>query len=72
MTEVGYTQSGMWAEGSTYGPLQSNGIDYLCPQCGGYGKCSGQDCEFCNGVGTIALNDPRIRSNKNRNRKLVL
>lgn len=27
----------MFARGSEYGPLQSDGRTYLCPECGGYG-----------------------------------
>jgi len=52
----------MWANGSQYGPLQCDGLDYLCPECGGYGFLGTNDtrCEFCLGSGTLALDDPRV------------
>jgi DnaJ-class molecular chaperone len=49
---------------SKYGPLQSNGIDYLCPECGGYGFIDDDRCSICNGSGIIALDDVRVFSKK--------
>ena len=59
-------QPAMWATGSQYGPLQCDGCDYLCPECGGYGYLStkGISCDFCKGLGSIALDDPRITTEK--------
>ena len=50
------------AKGSKYGNLQSDGCDYLCPDCGGYGYLLDIDskCSFCNGKGTIELDDERV------------
>ena len=51
----------VWAEGSEYGPLQTNGIDYLCPECGGYGYTPNEKtCSFCKGEEVIPLDDNRI------------
>jgi len=52
----------VFAEGSVYGPLQTDGFDYLCPDCGGYGFILDKNatCEFCKGEGIIPLNDKRI------------
>ena len=43
--------------------LQTDGYDYLCPECGGYGYIHSIDdrCMFCSGMGVIALNDSRIK-----------
>ena len=51
-----------WANGSEYGPLQSDRFSYLCPDCGGYGYMLDRDskCSFCNGKGEIGLDDTRI------------
>jgi DnaJ-class molecular chaperone len=52
----------MMAEGSTYSPLLSNGKEYLCPDCGGYGLIYGVlKCNFCDGAGVIALDDKRLK-----------
>jgi len=57
-----HTRNPMWARGSIYGPLQTDGFDYLCPDCGGYGYIcdSNKKCGFCEGNGTISLDDPRL------------
>jgi len=59
----------VWAVGSKYGPLQCSGLDYLCPDCGGYGYLLDKDktCEFCNGDGFIALDDSRITTDEQIN-----
>jgi len=48
--------------GCKYGPMQENDVDFLCPQCGGYGTTVGLEkvCSFCNGTGNIQKTDPRI------------
>jgi len=63
----------VWAVGSKYGPLQCCGLDYLCPDCGGYGYLLDKDktCEFCNGKGDIALDDSRITTDEQINRVLM-
>ena len=41
--------------------LQSDGFDYLCPLCGGYGWVDlNRKCEYCNGRGNIPLDDSRV------------
>ena len=63
-----YTQRNpeTWAKGSEFGPLQCDGYDYLCPECGGYGYLYNKDarCGFCKGVGRIALDDPRLTTER--------
>ena len=56
----------MYAKGSKCGPLQSDGYDYLCPDCGGYGYIADKNskCDFCSGFGTIKLNDERVFEKK--------
>ena len=54
----------VWLEGSEYGPLMTNYVDYLCPTCGGYGT-TGQfngvlPCRHCDGACTISHDDPRV------------
>lgn len=55
-----------WAIGSEYGPLLTDGTEYLCPDCGGWGHVNGtalvpgDKCEYCEGFGTLPLNDARI------------
>jgi RecJ-like exonuclease len=57
------TDPAMFAKGSKYGPLQSDGFDYLCPDCGGYGYLPNDpECGFCSGVGTIPLDDKRVKA----------
>lgn len=59
--EYRMTSPSKWAAGSKYGPLQTDGTDYLCPDCGGYGKAlDGGKCGFCKGKETIPLDDKRI------------
>ena len=42
--------------------LQTDGFDFLCPQCGGYKKIFGQySCEYCIGLGVISFDDGRIK-----------
>ena len=57
-----YSPTKKIAKGSKYGNLQSDGHNYLCPDCGGYGFLLDTDskCSFCNGNGTIALDDDRV------------
>jgi DNA-directed RNA polymerase subunit RPC12/RpoP len=61
---------GTSAKGSRYKPLLSDGFDYLCPDCGGYGtvphKGKQVECPFCSGHCTISFEDPRV---KNQGRK---
>lgn len=54
----------MWAKGSEYGPLQTDGYVYLCPDCGGYGEVGKSACSFCLGNGIIELWDERVIANK--------
>ena len=56
----------VWATGSKYGSLQTDGFDYLCPDCGGYGYNCNIDpkCGFCKGIGVITLTDSRIVNTK--------
>ena len=61
------------AEGSDAAALQSDGFNYLCPECGGYGQVptyrkhinkSGQKtCVFCKGSGYMDLTDSRVKDN---------
>ena len=53
----------VFARGSKYGPLQTDGFTYLCPDCGGYGYIADKDnqCLFCKSNGTIPIDDSRIR-----------
>ena len=60
-------EHGTYAIGSAYGPLLTDGHEYLCPDCGGYGtmptscdKYEGALCEFCDGNGVISLHDLRV------------
>ena len=57
-----------YLNGSKYGPLQSDGVDYLCPECGGYGFVGDYRyryrCRICKGDGIIALDDVRGFSKK--------
>lgn len=54
------TIDGFRAKGSAYG-LLSDGYDWLCPECGGYGKIGvKKKCRYCKGKGTFPLNDKRI------------
>ena len=57
-----------WAKGCTFGPLQSDGFAYLCPECGGYGYLYDRDatCDFCKGKASIPLDDPRITDKQPR------
>ncbi|MBT8449109.1 MAG: hypothetical protein KJO69_05440 [Gammaproteobacteria bacterium] len=58
---AGYRPTKTKAVGSKYG-LQTNGKDYLCPECGGYGQLYGvKTCKYCKGKGVIALDDPRVK-----------
>ena len=41
-TKGSYYPTDKWAIGTKHGPLQSDGCDYLCPDCGGYGFVSGR------------------------------
>jgi hypothetical protein len=51
----------MWAKGSSYGPLLTDGYNYLCPECGGYGYLpTEKKCSFCNGEKVIPLDDKRV------------
>jgi DnaJ-class molecular chaperone len=54
----------VWAKGSKYGRLQTDGFNYLCPECGGYGTVPPDQtkCDFCDGKETIPLDDKRIVS----------
>lgn len=56
---------GSYASGSKYKPLQTDGFDILCPDCGGYATVphKGQqvECSFCSGKGHISLEDPRVK-----------
>ena len=64
MTRRSFTSTeNTFAKGSNYGPLQSDGYSYLCPECGGYGFVADDNagtCKFCNGTGELALTDERI------------
>lgn len=46
--------------GSIYGPLQSDGWVYLCPDCGGYGSVPKGPCRLCGTTGEIFLHDARV------------
>lgn len=51
--------------GTKYGPLQTDGFSFLCPDCGGYGMVPGKagstvGCKFCGADGVIALDDARV------------
>lgn len=55
---------GSYADGSEYRPLQTDGHDVLCPECGGYGHVPSEKgfavtCTFCN-QGYIPLDDNRV------------
>jgi len=53
--------SGLFSEGTEYGPLLTDGTMYCCPQCGGHGiNLKVETCDYCEGKGEIALNDPRV------------
>ena len=54
------TDPPVWAEGSKYGPLLSDGRDLLCPDCGGYGRCGWEWCDFCEGRGVLDVGDARL------------
>jgi DnaJ-class molecular chaperone len=55
------TDPPMKAIGSEYFPLLTDGHDYLCPTCGGYGVALDKGpCKFCDGLQTISLSDPRV------------
>lgn len=55
--------SGVYAKGTEYGPLLTDGHAYLCPDCGGHGTVpGGKKCAYCKGVGEIALTDARVIS----------
>lgn len=51
------------AAGSQFGPLQTDGHNYLCPDCGGYGTVPPDrtKCPFCDGKQTIPLDDERVK-----------
>ena len=49
-----------YAIGSKYGPLLTDEYNYLCPECGGYGMVFNTKCEYCNGIGSISLEDERV------------
>jgi hypothetical protein len=55
-----------YALGSNYGPLQTDGTDYLCPECGGYGwtQCGNVCCAFCGGSGILDMADSRITGDR--------
>ena len=60
-----FTIDNVYAHGSNYGPLLSNGKEYLCPDCGGYKSYENHKmCPFCKGKGTISLRDKRIYCSK--------
>lgn len=65
---------GSYASGSKYKPLQTDGYNILCPECGGYGYLAGDSsgsiyltaslpksltCTFCY-QGYIPLDDERV------------
>jgi hypothetical protein len=54
---------GSYAIGSKYAPLQTDGYDILCPECGGYGYIMDKKvmivCTFCY-QGYIPLDDERV------------
>lgn len=52
--------SGKYATGTKYGPLLTDNHSYLCPDCGGYGEYNKKTCGYCQGNGTIPLNDIRV------------
>ena len=61
----GYDATNVYATGTKYGPLLSNGIDYLCPDCGGYGFTPDADvCSYCDGKKSIPLDDKRVVGSK--------
>lgn len=56
-----YRASAKFAIGTKHGPLLACRIDYLCPDCGGYGFVpSAPVCPYCDGVGTIQFTDRRV------------
>lgn len=58
------THPPLFAKGSKYGRLQTNGRSYLCPECGGYGKVGKKKCRFCMGEGILCKDDLRIHEGK--------
>ena len=52
----------VWANGSKYGRLLTDGYNYLCPECGGYGTVppNRTRCAFCDGNQTLPMDDERI------------
>jgi DnaJ-class molecular chaperone len=51
----------MQAKGSVFSPLQTDGHNYLCPECGGYGYVpKNPSCAFCDGSGLLELTDTRV------------
>jgi hypothetical protein len=54
-----------FARGATYCgvPLQSDGQEFLCPDCGGYGYVADDNCgtcPYCVGTGALPLHDQRV------------
>ncbi len=45
---------------SEYPNLQTDGHEFLCPDCGGYGWAEGQHCNRCYGDGTLPMDYPGI------------
>jgi DnaJ-class molecular chaperone len=46
---------------SKYGDhLQTNGKDFICPECGGYGVVGNVKCLYCKSTGFIQKNDERL------------